>query len=173
MLCSRITGSDEKCDWIVNELGFDHAINYKKGPIGKSLSKFCPDGVDIYFDNVGGETLDTALGIINDFGRVVACGMISAYNESNPLFTSENIVNVVTRRVLIKGFVCMDHPEYAEKAYPDLLKWYAEGRLKYRVDVVVGLENTARALNKLFEGSNHGKLIVKVSEEQTKTANNV
>ena len=155
-------GSDEKCRYLTQELGFDGAINYKTEPLAGRLRELCPRGIDVYFDNVGGPTLDAVLDLINDFGRVVACGMISAYNQDDA-FTSRHMVNIVTRRVLIQGFVCLDHPEYAPGAYQDLIRWHLEGRIKYRVDIVDGLKNAVSAVNKLFTGSNQGKLLVKVS----------
>lgn len=159
-----IAGSDEKCRWITNDLGFDGAINYKKESVRESLKKHCPKGIDIYFDNVGGEILDAALEITNDFGRIVACGMIASYNEKEPVFTSKHMVNIVIRRILLKGFVCLDHPEFAEKAFTDLIQCYSEGKIKYKIDEVEGLENAVKAVNKLFSGANNGKLLVKVSE---------
>ena len=158
-----LAGSDEKCAWLTEELGFDGAINYKTQSVSEALKAHCPQGIDVYFDNVGGKTLDAVLEIMNDYGRIVACGMISAYNETDPVFTSRHMVHIVTRRLLMQGFVCLDHPEYIPDACRDLLTWYAEGKLKYRVEVVEGLDKAATALSKLFTGSNQGKLIVQVS----------
>ncbi len=155
-------GSDEKCRYLTQELGFDGAINYKTEPLAERLRELCPRGIDVYFDNVGGATLDAVLDLINDFGRIVACGMISAYNQDD-VFTSRHMVNIVTRRVLMQGFVCLDHPEFAPQAYQDLIRWHLEGKIKYRVDVVDGLENAVTAINRLFTGANQGKLVVKVS----------
>jgi len=156
-------GSDDKCRYLTQELGFDGAINYKKEPLAERLREECPRGIDVYFDNVGGATLDAVLDQINDFGRIVACGMISAYNAPDAPFTSRHMVNIVVRRVLMQGFVCLDHPEYAPGAYEDLIRWHLAGQLKYRLDVVEGLENAVTAINKLFTGANQGKLLVKVS----------
>jgi hypothetical protein len=155
-------GSDDKCRYLTQELGFDAAINYKTEPLLERLRERCPRGIDVYFDNVGGTTLDAVLDLINDFGRIVACGMISAYNQDDA-FTSRHMVNIVTRRILMQGFVCLDHPEYAPQAYGDLIRWHQEGKIKYRVDIVDGLKNAVTAINKLFTGSNQGKLLVKVS----------
>jgi NADPH-dependent curcumin reductase CurA len=155
-------GSDEKCKWIVDELGFDEAINYKTGRIRDGLKQACPKGVDIYFDNVGGETLDAVLSMINIGARISACGMISQYNATEPVPGPYNLINIIPRRAKIQGFIVTDYMSRAAEAMPELVRWYAEGKLKYRVEVVEGLKETPRALNKLFDGSNQGKLIIKI-----------
>jgi hypothetical protein len=160
-----IAGSEEKCRRITQDLHFDSAINYTKESVAESLKKHCPNGIDVYFDNVGGQLLDTVLESINDFGRIVACGMISMYNYPNQGITFTNLGNLVMRRVLLKGFICLDHWEYAEQVYTDLIKWHQQGKLHYQVDVVHGLENAPSALQMLFDGANKGKLMIKVSEE--------
>jgi NADPH-dependent curcumin reductase len=159
-----IAGSEEKCAWVVKELGIDACINYRTEPLEQALAKECPSGVDVYFDNVGGSTLDAVIGKMNNFGRIVACGMISQYNTDAPSFAPKHMLDIVTKRLLMKGFVCLDHLEYAGQAFADLLQWHREGRMKYRVDEVSGLENAPSALTRLFDGSNHGKLLVKVAE---------
>jgi NADPH-dependent curcumin reductase CurA len=157
-----IAGSDEKCRWITEELGFDQAINYKKEKIREALKRACPNGVDIYFDNVGGEILSAALGLINMRARISICGMISQYNATTPAPGPNNIINILTKRAKMEGFIVIDYMHRAHEAIPDLTKWYLEGRLKYRVEIVEGLENAPRAVNKLFDGSNQGKLIIKI-----------
>jgi NADPH-dependent curcumin reductase len=160
-----IAGSDEKCGWIKDELGFDAAINYKKEPVLESLKGNCPDGIDVYFDNVGGEILEAALSLINIGARIALCGMISQYNATEPVPGPHNLRNLIMKRARIEGFLVLDYIDRATEAVAELGKWYAEGKLKYRVEVVDGLENAATAVNKLFDGSNKGKLIVKISEE--------
>ncbi|MBN1205640.1 MAG: NADP-dependent oxidoreductase [Myxococcaceae bacterium] len=159
-----IAGSADKCDWVVQELRADACINYRTEDIDQALARHCPQGVDVYFDNVGGATLDILLGRMKNFGRIVACGMISEYNAETRLFTARNMLDVVTKRLLIKGFVCSDHFDYAEMAYRDLVKWHQEGRIRYRVDEVQGLSNTPSAVRRLFDGSHRGKLVVKVAD---------
>ncbi len=159
-----IAGSAEKCGWVVQELGADACINYRTEDLDQALARHCPRGVDVYFDNVGGETLDILLGRMKDFGRVIACGMVSEYNAKARVFTARNMLDVVTKRLLIKGFVCMDHLDYAEKAYNDLMKWHKEGKIRYRVDEVQGLSNAPSAMRRLFDGSHRGKLVVKVAD---------
>lgn len=129
------------------------------------MKHYCPNGIDIYFDNVGGEILDAALGEINLHARVVLCGMISQYTEAKPVTRLSNFSNILFKRARIEGFIVLDYLDRVMEAMTDLGTWLFEGKLKYRVDVVGGLENAPRAVNKLFDGSNQGKLIVKISEE--------
>jgi len=157
-----IAGSDEKLKWIVDELGYDAAINYKTENIRQGLKRTCPNGIDIYFDNVGGEILDAALAMINLRARISVCGMISQYNTTAPVPGPYNLINILTKRAKMQGFIVTDYLPRAQEAIPELIKWYLEGKLKYRVDVVEGLKEAPRAVNKLFDGSNQGKLIIKV-----------
>lgn len=157
-----IAGSDEKCKWIVDELGFDAAINYKTENVREALMKACPNGIDINFENVGGEIMDAVLGQMNLHGRVSICGLISQYNATQPTPGPYNFVNILTRRLRVEGFIVTDFMHRASEAIPELIKWHMEGKLKYRVDVVEGLKEAPRALNKLFDGSNQGKLIIKI-----------
>lgn len=157
-----IAGSDDKCEWIVNELGFDAAINYKAVNIREALKQTCPNGIDIYFDNVGGEILDAVLAMINLRARISVCGMISMYNATKPVPGPYNIINILARRAKMEGFIVTDFMHRAQEAIAALGQWYAEGKLKYRVEVVEGLQNAPAALNKLFDGTNQGKLIIKI-----------
>ena len=160
-----IAGSAEKCNWIRETLGFDAAINYKTERVRKCLQKHCPDGIDVFFDNVGGEILDAVLGLINVKARIVICGMISLYNVTKPVPGPYNFRSILTQRARGEGFVILDYMDRFQEAVEDLGKWLAEDKIQYRFDVVEGLENAPSAINKLFDGSNKGKLIVKVSDE--------
>lgn len=160
-----ITGSEEKCRWITRDLGFDHAINYKEEPVVEKLQECCPEGVDVYFDNVGGKILDAVLGRINKHARLVICGLISQYNAEEPVPGPFNFANILVNSARVEGFIVLDFLDRAGEALKDLARWLTEGKLQYRVDIVEGLENAPRALNKLFDGSNRGKLIVRVSDE--------
>ena len=160
-----IAGSDEKCRWITGELGFDAAVNYKKGSVIRGLMRRCPSGIDVYFDNVGGETLDAALRFINLRARVVLCGMISQYDGDNPLPGPQYLANAINKRARLEGFIVIDYYDREREAVDALVGWYTEGRIKYRVDVVDGLEHSPEALARLFDGRNLGKLIVKISDE--------
>ena len=160
-----ITGSEEKCRWITRDLGFDHAIHYKEEPVVEKLQECCPEGVDVYFDNVGGKILDAVLGRINKHARLVICGLISQYNAEEPVPGPFNFANILVNSARVEGFIVLDFLDRAGEALKDLARWLTEGKLQYRVDIVEGLENAPRALNKLFDGSNRGKLIVRVSDE--------
>jgi len=160
-----IAGSDEKCRWITDELGFDAAINYKKGSLVRGLMRHCPGGIDVYFDNVGGETLDAVLRFINLKARIVLCGMISQYDGDKTLPGPSYLANAISKRARLEGFIVMDYYDREQEAVDALFGWFAEGRIKYRVDIVNGLEHAPEALSRLFDGSNQGKLIVKISDE--------
>jgi NADPH-dependent curcumin reductase len=158
-----IAGSDEKCAWLT-ELGFDATINYKREPVLSRLRRLCPNGIDVHFENVGGPTLDAALAFINTRARVVLCGLISQYNEVVPPPGPRFIGNVLMRRAKIEGFIVVDYEHRFREAFGPLARWMAEGRLRYRTDIVDGLEQAPVAVNRLFDGANLGKLIVKVSD---------
>jgi hypothetical protein len=160
-----IAGSDEKCAWLTGELGFDAGVNYKKAPIFAGLRRACPDGVDVYFDNVGGETLDTVLSLVNLRARIVVCGLISQYNATAVPPGPKNLPNLLVKRARMEGFIVLDHLADAEKAMADLVRWHLAGKLRYRLDVVHGLEKAPAAVNRLFDGTNTGKLVVRVSGE--------
>lgn len=161
-----ITGSDDKCQWLLNELGIDAAINYKTENVWNALKQHCPKGIDVYFDNVGGDILNAVLGQINQRARIALCGMISMYNASGSVPGPSNIVNLVMQRGRMEGFIVIDYLPRAQEAFAAMIPWYLEGKLKYRVDIVDGLENAPSALNRLFDGTNMGKLAVKISEEK-------
>ena len=124
-----------------------------------------PKGIDIYFDNVGGEILNAALALINLRARIPLCGMISQYTATGPVQGPANLSNLISRRAKIEGFLVSDYLPRAGEAIPHLLEWMQSGRLKFRVDVAEGLDQAPIAVNRLFEGKNTGKLVVKVSEE--------
>lgn len=160
-----IAGSDEKCNWLIEELGFDAAINYKTENVAKSLKQKCPEGIDIYFDNVGGEILDIALGQINIGARIPLCGMISTYNDKEPRPGPRNMANILVKRAKLQGFIVIDYFKRAREANEYLLQAYQAGDIKFRVDVLDGLEKAPEALNLLFTGGNQGKLIIKVDPD--------
>jgi len=160
-----LAGSDAKCSWLTDELGFDAAINYKTESVARKLHKHCPNGVDVIFENVGGEILDAEMMWINDFARIVICGLISGYNATEPVPGPSSFPLVLIRRARVQGFIVFDFTERYVEAVEKLIEWYEEGRLKYRVDVYDGLETAPRNINRLFDGSHDGKLIIKVSDE--------
>jgi NADPH-dependent curcumin reductase CurA len=159
-----IAGGAEKCDFVVRELGFDACIDYKSGGVRDGLKQHCPKGVDVYFDNVGGDILDTVLTRINRRARIVICGAISQYNNTGPVKGPSNYLSLLVNRARMEGIVVFDYaPRYAE-AVRDIAQWMAEGRFKSREDVVEGIDNFPEALLRLFDGANFGKLVLKVSE---------
>jgi NADPH-dependent curcumin reductase CurA len=161
-----LTGSDEKCRWIKDDLGFDAAINYKTENVADALRRHCPKGIDIYFDHVGGATLEAVLDLINLRARIVVCGMITTYNSATPAPGPSNLINILGMRSRMEGFLCFDYTPRAEEAFTALMGWYATGKLKYRADVVDGLAGAPAALRKMFAGANIGKLLVQVSAEE-------
>ncbi|HEY7547459.1 MAG TPA: NADP-dependent oxidoreductase, partial [Blastocatellia bacterium] len=157
-----LTSTDEKCRWITEELGYDAAINYKTEDVAKSLKKHCPKGIDIYFENVGGAILDAVLSLINLRARIVLCGLIAQYNATEPVPGPYNFIQILVNRARVEGFIVLDYVDRFQEAFQEMGRWYAEGKIKYKVDVVEGLNQAPRAVNKLFDGSNTGKLILKV-----------
>ncbi len=161
-----VAGTDEKCRWIVDELGFDSAINYKNENVSKALGQHCPKGIDIYFDNTGGDILQAALFRMNRGGRIVCCGVVSQYDTSNPLPGPHGMPGLlVVRRLRMEGFIVLDYEGRRNEADRDLATWVADGHLKYKVDIIDGLENAPRGLIGLLKGENTGKRMIKVSEE--------
>ena len=159
-----IAGSDDKCKWLTETAGFDAAINYKKEDVGAALDKHCPDGIDINFENVGGEIMDTILLRLNDFARMPLCGLISSYNETEPVPGPYNFSMLLMRHVTLKGFIVTDYMERFAEGAQAMAGWLMAGKIKFETDVVDGLENAPASLERLFTGKNLGKLVVKVSE---------
>ena len=161
-----VAGSAEKCRWITEDLGFDKAINYKKESVYSHLKEYCPNGIDLYFDNVGGAVLEDVLSLLALRARIVVCGMISLYNTVGGTLSMppgpNNLFNLVTKRASMEGFLCLDYWDRREEAFKALAAWHRDGKVQYRFDVVEGLKNAPHAMNKLFDGSNNGKLILKL-----------
>jgi len=158
-----IAGGDEKCNWLKNELNFDAAIDYKNPKWKEQLAAATPDGIDINFENVGGEIMEEVYSRMNLFGRIVLCGLISGYNDKDDSKSRISLVNALMKRVKIQGFIVMDFAAKNEEATTQLATWIAAGKIKHRETIVDGLENAPEALNKLFDGGNVGKLLIKVS----------
>ena len=159
-----IAGGPAKCEWVVKELGFDACIDYKAGPVKDGLKAHCPAGVDIYFDNVGGEILDTVLTRINRKARIVICGAISQYNATGKPVGPANYLSLLVNRARMEGMVVFDYAERYPVAIAELAGYLKDGRMKSREDVVRGLETFPEALLKLFRGENFGKLVLQVAE---------
>jgi NADPH-dependent curcumin reductase CurA len=159
-----IAGGREKCDYIVAELGFDAAIDYKTEDVRAALGVHCPNGIDIYFDNVGGDILDAALARLALHARVVICGAISQYNSTTGVRGPANYYSLLVNRASMTGMIVFDYADRYAEAARALAAWRAEGRLKSREDVVSGLDNFPEALLMLFKGENFGKLVLKVAD---------
>jgi NADPH-dependent curcumin reductase CurA len=155
-------GSDEKVKLLVDEYGFDAAFNYKRGPVADQLELAAPDGIDVYFDNVGAEHLEAAIGASNLHGRVVLCGMIAQYNATELPSAPRNLLIAVNKRLRLEGMLVSDHTDLKEEFTEKASGWIREGRLRYRETVVEGLEHTVEALRGLLRGENTGKMIVKL-----------
>jgi NADPH-dependent curcumin reductase len=159
-----IAGGPEKCAWITDELGFDAWIDYKSEDVAARLRETCPDGIDVFFDNVGGEILDAVLGQINLHARIALCGAISQYDTAELSPGPRNFINLIPQRGRVEGFILLDYRDRFVDAILQLGQWVQEGRIRYAEDIVDGLENAPAAFRRLFTGENTGKLIVKVAE---------
>lgn len=162
-----IAGSDDKIDYLINELGFDEAINYKStSNINEAVAKACPEGVDVYFDNVGGEISGAVLYSLNKFGRIVICGQISFYNNTSPA-TGLRVEPVLLKKsALMKGFIVSDYAGEFGKAAKELASWLEEGKLQYQETVKEGFDKIPEAFLGLFSGENTGKQLVKVADQE-------
>ena len=163
-----IAGAQEKCAYAVNELGFDSCISHYQPDLPSELERACPKGIDVYFENVGGKLFEAVLPLLNDFARISVCGLIAHYNDTQ-LPEGPNQVPllmraILTRRLSVRGFLSGDFADQQELFLKDMSRWVREERIKYREDIVDGLENTPRAFRKLFRGENFGKLLVRVAK---------
>ena len=152
-------GTDEKCSWLEDELGFDKAINYKSDDLAKQIAAATPDGVDLYFENTGGPVQYITFGRMNAHGRIVVCGMIADYNTDKPS-PGPNWLNIIRKRLTIQGFTMPDHWDEVPAISQKLLAYFQEGKLKYRAHKLEGLESAIEGINLLFTGGNKGKLMV-------------
>jgi hypothetical protein len=158
-----VAGGAEKGRWLVDELGFDAALDYKAGDLRRQMKEAAPEGIDVYFDNTGGEILETCLFAMKNFGRIACCGAVSQYDGAAPPHGPRGIPGlIVTKRLTLRGFVVMDFEDQREAALKDLQNWVASGQLKVQEDIIEGLENTPAALIGLLNGDNRGKRMIKV-----------
>lgn len=164
-----IAGGPEKCDWVVKELGFDACIDYKAGPsaVRDGLKTHCPKGIDIYFDNVGGEILDAALARLARGARIIICGAISQYNNANsaPAQGPKNYLSLLVNRARMQGMVVFDYADRYPVAVAEMATYLKDGRMKSREDVVEGIDTFPEALTRLFTGQNFGKLVLQVAKD--------
>ncbi len=154
-------GSDEKLDWL-KSVGVDATVNYKKGNLLENVRAAAPKGVDIYFDNVGGEHLEVALEVARPFARFIECGMISVYNATEPPPGPRNMPYIVGKRIRMQGFIVTDFMDMREQFYADMGQWVREGKIKWQETVENGVENAPKAFLNLFSGANTGKMLVKL-----------
>ncbi|OAB38273.1 NADP-dependent oxidoreductase [Paenibacillus macquariensis subsp. defensor] len=162
-----IAGSDEKCTYLKNELGFDEVINYKTTTnLDQALKEACPNGVDVYFDNVGGTISDAVMNVLNDYARIPLCGAISSYNSTDGDIGPRILTKLIKTRSLIKGFVLSDYTARHPEGLQELGQWLSEGKLKYEETIVEGFDNAIDAFLQLFQGTNLGKMLVKVSDSK-------
>ena len=159
-----IAGGSEKCRWLQEKAGFDAVINYKQGNVSKQIAPACPDKVDVYFDNVDGDILEAALQNINLRARIIMCGGISGYNATEPMPGPANLMNIITMRARMEGFIVLDYMPRAVDAIADLLQWISNGDLIYEVDVQQGFDNIPDTLQRLFTGKNLGKQLLQIAE---------
>jgi NADPH-dependent curcumin reductase len=164
-----IAGAREKCDYVVNQLGFDGCISHHEADLPSELERVCPKGIDVYFENVGGKVFAAVLPLLNDFARISVCGLIAHYNDMQ-LPDGPNQVPLLMRAILshrftVRGFISSDFADQQEIFFDDMSRWVREQRIKYREDIVEGLENAPLAFQKLFRGENFGKLLVRVAKD--------
>ncbi len=161
-----IAGGQSKCSWLIDEAGLDHAIDYKSENVEQRLRELCPDGINVFYDNVGGETLQAAIANIAKFGRIVLCGAISGYNDAEPAAGPNNLMNLVKFSVRMQGFIMFDFLEQIDEAYRDLGQWLAQGKLIWKEDVQEGFDNIPATFLRLFDGRNDGKQLLKLADPE-------
>lgn len=161
-----IVGSKEKAEWLTGTLGYDAAIDRRAGPLGAAIKQACPDGVDLYFDNVGGEVLETTLTRMKDHGRIVICGYASQYDTQTPETATRGVPSVVLyKRLRIDGYVVMDYYAHKQAARDQMAAWMKAGKLQVSVDMLDGLERAPEGFVGLFNGDNRGKRMIRVADE--------
>ena len=161
-----IAGGADKCQWLREACKVDAVIDYKREDLPSRIAQLCPEGVNVFFDNVGGDTLEAALANMADFGRIVLCGAIAGYNDETPRPGPRNLMNVVTRRLRMQGFIVIDYLARANEAIAALAEWVAAGELAWREDVQEGFENIPATLQRLFDGRNQGKQLLKLADPE-------
>lgn len=160
-----IAGGAAKCDWLTGDLGFDGAVDYKAQDVGTALDRLCPKGIDVDFENVGGAIMDAVFSRLNRNGRMILCGLISAYNDEGPVPGPTDFGRILMQRLTVRGFIVIDYLARAGEAFADLGRWIAEGRIEWKDHVVPGLELAPDSLQLLFTGQHDGKLLIRISDE--------
>ncbi len=167
-----VAGAPDKCQHVVDTYGFDACVNYKDDDFEAQLKAACPNGIDVYFENVGGKVFDAVMKLVNDFARIPLCGRIAHYNDTEapqgPDQLPAFLTKLLVKRVLIKGFIQFDYAHLMKDFVRDMSTWMQAGKIQYQEDVVEGLENTVDAFQGLLQGRNRGKLLVRVSEDTSR-----
>ncbi len=161
-----IAGGAEKCQWLREACKVDATIDYKSEDIDQRIGELCPEGVNVFFDNVGGDTLEAGINHMADFGRIVLCGAIAGYNDEAPRPGPKNLMYLVTRRIRMQGFIVIDYLARADEAIAALSEWVAAGELAWRDDIQEGFENIPATLQRLFDGRNTGKQMLKLADPE-------
>lgn len=161
-----IAGGQEKCEWLRSACKVDAVIDYKQGNLQRRIAELCPNGVNIFFDNVGGDTLEAALGTMANFGRIVLCGAIASYNDATPKPGPRNLMLIVTRRLRMQGFIVIDYMDRFNEAIEAMTGWVMAGDIAWREDIQEGFENIPSTLQRLFRGSNVGKQLLKLADPE-------
>lgn len=159
-----IAGGEEKCNWLRDACKLHQVIDYKSEDLNRRLAQVCPQGVDVFFDNVGGDTLEAALNHMNDFGRIALCGAISGYNDEQPRPGPRNLMLLTTRRLRMQGFIVLDYLQRSAEAIDALTGWVMDGEIAWREDVQEGFDNIPATLQRLFSGANTGKQLLKLAD---------
>ncbi len=165
-----VAGGQGKCSWLVDELGLDGAIDYHRGSLIEQVKAVCPEGVDIFYDNVGGDILQAAVESINKFGRIVLCGQIAGYTAGRPVDGPSNMMRLIYGSVTMQGFLLGDYEDQLPRARAELARWMAEGCMKHREDIRSGFENIPAVYAELFTGGNDGTLLIVTSDEAYATS---
>jgi NADPH-dependent curcumin reductase len=167
-----VAGASEKCDYVTRELGFDACVSHRSDDLAGELAVACPEGIDVYFDNVGGGVFETVLPLLNDFARVPICGRISTANDTEPPPGPNQVprllASTLVKRLTLRGFLVFDHADREQDFLRDVGTWVRDGAIRYREDIVEGIENAPKAFLGLFRGANFGKLLVRVSDDPTR-----
>jgi len=161
-----IAGGKEKCDWLLNDCKLDAAIDYKNENLTQRIGELCPGGVDVFFDNVGGATLEAAIDHMADYGRIALCGGISGYNDETPQPGPSNLMYLVSRRIRMQGFIVLDYLDRAQEAIDAMTGWVMAGEIAWREDLQEGFENIPATLVRLFDGRNVGKQLLQLAEPE-------
>lgn len=159
-----IAGGRDKCDWLREQCRIEEVIDYRSEDVAAELARRCPMGIDVFFDNVGGATLEAGIEQMADFGRIVLCGAIAGYNDDQPAPGPRNLMKLVTRRIRMQGFIVIDFLDQAEAAYADLGEWVAAGDIAWREDIQEGFDQIPATLLRLFDGRNRGKQLLKLGD---------